>query len=101
MSHRPWIWTKCVIADHDGPGADFPASHQSLGDIGIVSGEVFGDGAIRGAEHEKCPVRRIGLLSYCRTPERRGLFSFLLDERPSAAYSRGRLLVPPHVGRGA
>ena len=59
MLHRRAVWTEPVIADHDGPGPYFPAGHQSLGDVGIVSGEVLDDRPVRHPKHEQRPVRRV------------------------------------------
>ena len=43
--------------DHDGPASDFPASHEPVGDIGIVAGELS-TAAPRRAEDEQGAGRR-------------------------------------------
>ena len=48
------------IANHDSPGPDLPSGHKSPDNIGVVSGEIFGDRAFGRAEDEECPVCRVG-----------------------------------------
>ncbi len=50
------VYVLRLISDYDSPVSHFPSSYQALNDVWIVSGEIFGDGAIRAAEHQECFV---------------------------------------------
>jgi hypothetical protein len=49
-----------LVADYDGPRADFPSFDEATGDIGIGVGKVFCSFGVGGPEHQERPVGWIG-----------------------------------------